>query len=214
MEDRNPFEWEGDQWLLERDPVTGAFTARALEAQTTRMRRLIDNRSPRDSLGPKDFPAKRRRPPRYNYGFPFKVKDAIAYARRHALRIEFEEDEKERFWGKDFIDFSEVPDDWCDEDSENYMFVQGTTLDLMLEHLKEKSGMHLVLTAPFSLDYDAVLTLWSNYDADFSLRQRAKNVKGIQTLKEAMNEVEGRPECKAQWWFCITNGVSMLSAIE
>ncbi|KAI8978814.1 hypothetical protein BD414DRAFT_494490 [Trametes punicea] len=214
MNYRNPLYYEGAQHLLEKDPITGGYTEGALKAQTTRMRRLIANRPPRDSLGPHEFRTKGRRPPLYNYGFPLRVEDAIAYARRHALKVEIVEEEKELFGGKDVFDFGEVPEEWCDEDSENYSFVQSTAIELMLQDLSKKSGMLLYMSAPFTLDYHLVLTLWTNYDADYSLIQRAKNVKGIQTIKEAMNEVEGRPECKAQWWFCITNGVSMLSAIE
>ena len=75
-----------------------------------KLKRLMENRPPRDVLPKRDVAGRRNKPPLYYYGFPFTRDYAVGYIRRHALTLEIAEEEREAFDGKEVFNFRRYVD--------------------------------------------------------------------------------------------------------
>ena len=72
--------------------------------------------------------------------------------------------------------------------------------NLMIARLSRKCGMELQLGRPFFSEWDGVVALWNNYDAEERSAMCHDYHEVVRILTSAMNEGDG-PESKLQWWF-------------
>ena len=172
-----------------------------------KLQRLMRNRPPRDVLPKREVAGRRNKPPLHYSGFPFTIEYAVEYARRHALTIQLAEEDYEAFGVKAVFNFADVDDSQLAPGSELRIFIKTTACHLMVKDLAKKCRMVLQTGRPFSLEWDSIVALWSNYD----VRERHA-VTGwrfdeiVDVLKAGMNEGDG-PESKLQWWFDWDNNV-------
>ena len=170
-----------------------------------KLRRLMENRPPRDVMSRHELANRNTKPPLHYYGFPFTTQYAIDYAKRHHLTIELAEEDREAFGGKTVFDFGDVNDShFADPDLRHFVVVGSR--HLMFKQLSRKCGMHLHSGHPFSLEWDGIIALWSNYDVKERWRMCYNFDDVVEILTSAMNEGDG-PESKLQWWFDWDNDV-------
>nr|VWO98547.1 Indoleacetamide hydrolase (IAH) (EC (Indole-3-acetamide hydrolase) [Ganoderma boninense] len=166
----DPRLWENGQRLNEWDPKygnLGKFTEAAEKAQDAKWKRLMANRPPRDALPRNLMPSPDRPdPPLYRYGIPFTAKYAIDYARRHHLKINVAEEDREVFRGRVVLDFADLDDAWLKDDDDVRLFALSVSRLLMEEDLSEKCDCALEIGRPFSDDWDGIVSLWSNHNFD------------------------------------------------
>nr|VWP01428.1 Neutral alpha-glucosidase AB [Ganoderma boninense] len=210
MVTKQPELWEDGQYLLERDPVHRTrYSEAAMKAQESKMLRLIANRAPQKDIGVSELAINGETPPLWRFGFPFKDEYALEYARRHSLKIEIVEADREAFDGREVLDFSETDDTWM-EDEEIASFLICASRSLMMEDLRRRCGLLLEVGRPFTFEWDGLVSLWSNYDIreQFRLCGRSKYDKVIKILEEAMNEGKQYPDSFCEWWFDWNNDVA------
>ena len=166
------------------------------------------NRPPRNALPLKLLPRRGRKPPLYNYGFPYTDKYALEYARRHHLTIPIADEDREAFGGRTILDMADIDDAWMEADEEIGSFARSVSCTLMLKDLSHRCGFVLGQGRPFSMDWDGIVSLWSNYNVKdrFDLCGSGYE-KVVDILKDAMNETEGHNSPGAQWWFDWDNNV-------
>ena len=228
MDIQEPALWENGQYLLEWDPVdktsyseaarkaqasvralTSRLTLRFSRVYAQKMLRLMANRAPQKDISVSLLADNGRTPPLLRYGFPFKERYALEYARRHSLKIEIVEADREAFDGREELDFSETDDTWL-EDEEIASFLFCASQSLMMEDLRSRCGLsQLEVGRPFTYDWDGLVSLWSNYDIrdKFRLCGRSKYEKVMRILEEAMNEGKQHPDSFGRWWFDWDNRV-------
>ena len=172
------------------------------------MLRLMANRAPRKDIDVSELAIDGSTPPLWRFGFPFKDEYALEYARRHSLKIEIVEADREAFDGREVLDFSETDDTWM-EDEEIASFLICASESLMIEDLQSRCGLLLDAGCPFTYEWDSLVCLWSNYDIreQFRLCGRSKYDKAIKILEEAMNEGKQYPDSFCEWWFDWDNEV-------
>ncbi len=171
-----------------------------------KLQRLMRNRPPRDILPRSDLPNRRAdKPPLYYYGFPFTKQYAIDYAKRHRLKVQLDEDEREAFGGKEVFHFGDVDDNLM-SDPEFRHFVIVASRFFMIEDLSKRCGFPLKRGRPFSLEWDGIIALWSNFDVKERYAMCCNYDKVVEALTAAMNEGDG-PESKLQWWYDWDNDV-------
>ena len=147
----------------------------------------------------RELPDRHSKPPLHYYGFPFTTQYAIDYAKRHHLTIELAEEDREAFGGGTVFDFGDVNDShFADPDLSHFVAVGSR--HLMFKHLSRKCGMELQLGRPFFSEWDGVVALWNNYDAEERSAMCHDYHEVVRILTSAMNEGDG-PESKLQWWF-------------
>ena len=166
----------------------------------------MKNRPPRDVLPRRELANRGpNKPPLHYYGFPFTKQYAIDYAIRHRLTVPLIGEVREVFGGKEVFDFGDV-DDSHFADPELRHFIVIASQHFMLRDLSDKCGMRLQSGSPFSLDWDGIVALWSNYDAKERYAICYNYEEVVDVLRSAMNEGDG-PESKLQWWFDWDNDV-------
>ncbi|PIL27141.1 hypothetical protein GSI_10282 [Ganoderma sinense ZZ0214-1] len=213
----DPRLWENGQRLDEWDPKYGSlgkFTEAAEKAQDAKWKRLMANRPPRDALPRNLMPRPDRPdPPLYRYGIPFTSKYAIDYARRHHLKIDIVEEDREVFRGRQVLDFADLDDAWLKEDEDVRLFALSVSRLLMVEDLGDRCDCALDVGRPFCDDWDGIVSLWSNHDFDDRFDECPDPGIAIEVLKIAMNESEGQTPVKPQWWFDWDNDVGVFTSI-
>lgn len=79
----------------------------------------------------------------------------------------------------------------------------GAGCHLAARHMEIRCGLTSHIARPFSLRWDGMLSMWSNYDMDerhsklVRTRKRFRDV--VAKLKEAMHE--GGQENDVEWWY-------------
>ncbi|RPD54213.1 hypothetical protein L227DRAFT_354422 [Lentinus tigrinus ALCF2SS1-6] len=211
MESRNPALWENGQYLEEWDPVRkNRHSDAARKAQAAR---LIKNRPPRDILPRRELAGRGpSKPPLHYYGFPFTKQYAIDYARRHHFTVPLMEDERDVFGGKEVFDFSEINESHF-ADPEVAHFIVVASRHFMLKDLSDKCGLQLQSGRPFSLEWDGIVALWSNYDVKERYPLCYDYDEVVDILTSAMNEGDG-PKSKLQWWFDWDNDVGVFTSVD
>ena len=127
------------------------------------MRRLMQNRPPRDVLPRAEIASGDDTPPLYYYGCPFTFKYALEYSMRHRLEIELAEEDMHLFGGKTVFNLADLEETHLgNPDLE--VFLSTTAAFMMIKDLSAKCGMPLVCGRPFSEEWDGIVALWSNYD--------------------------------------------------
>ena len=92
-------------------------------------------------------------------------------------------------------------------DEDIRLFAKSVSCNLMLKDLSRRCGFVLEQGRPFSLEWDGIVSLWSNYDVEERFEWCPDYEKVVEILKEAMNETEEHKSLKAQWWFDWDNDV-------
>ena len=164
------------------------------------------NRPPRNALPLKLLPRPGYKPPLYHYGFPYTNEYALDYARRHHLTIPIADEDREAFGGRTILDMADLTNSWIEADEEIRAFAS-VSRTLMLKHLSDKCGFVLGQGRPFSMEWDGIVSLWSNYNVEERFELCPDYEKVVDILKGAMNETEGHKSKKAQWWFDWDNDV-------
>ncbi|PIL31239.1 hypothetical protein GSI_05937 [Ganoderma sinense ZZ0214-1] len=216
MDIREPELWENGQYLLEGDPVDNtAYSEAARKAQASKMLRLMANRAPRKDISASQLATNGSTPYLWRFGFPFKEEYALEYARRHSLKIEIVEADREAFDGREVLDFSETDDTWL-EDEEIASFLICASQSLMMEDLRSRCGLQLDVGRPFTYDWDGLVSLWSNYDIrdKFRFCGRSNYGKVMKILEEAMNEGKQQPDSFGQWWYDWDNAVGVFQSVD
>ena len=170
----------------------------------------MNNRGPKKKL-PRHLVAKNlngSKPPLYHYGIPFTDQYMFEYAKRHHLTLTLSAEPSEFFDGSPVLDFSKLtPEHEQDAELMNQLLSAGSFLARC--HMQERCGMTLHLARPFSLEWDGMVSLWSNYDFDdryskvVGSRERFLDI--VAKLKEAMHE--GGQENELEWWYEWCNDV-------
>ncbi|KAI1792674.1 hypothetical protein LXA43DRAFT_1093323 [Ganoderma leucocontextum] len=209
--------WNG-QYLFEDDPDDRAnYSKAAEEAQRAKWLKLMENRGPRKTL-PRDMIAKNgseSKPPLYHYGIPFTDRYLLEYAKRHHLTMKLSPGTRVFFGGIPEFDFADISREQ-EEDAElmNQLLSAGSSA--ASRHIQDRCGITLHVARPFSMEWDGMLSLWSNYDmCDRCLklvgsRERFKDI--VAKLKEAMHE--GGQENDIEWWYEWSNPVSLSTSLE
>lgn len=159
----------------------------------------MNKKRPKDSIRRKLIAKPGETPPLYRYGFPFTRQYALDYARRHHLKIKLADEDVEAFGGREELDFADVDDSWL-QDRDMWLFAMAVSRTLMLADLSRRCGFSLDLGRPFSLEWDGIISLWSNYTVEERWLACGDHEHVLAVLNSAMNEVEGN-NSKAQWWF-------------
>ena len=169
----------------------------------------MDKKPPKDSLHRKLIAKQGKTPPLYRYGFPFTREYAFDYARRHHLKLKLIDEDVEAFGGREELDLADI-DDSSPQDREMWLFAMGLSRTLMLVDLSRRCGFSLDSGRPFSLEWDGMVSLWSNYNVEERWMSCAGYVLAV--LGDAMNEVCGH-NSKVQWWFDWNNDLVRTSFI-
>ncbi|KAI0758732.1 hypothetical protein C8Q74DRAFT_1372667 [Fomes fomentarius] len=206
---RNPAYWEGDQHLLEMtdsdDPTKPGrrLTEAAEKAQKQRWRRLMANRPPRKKISPKLLPRKNRKPPLLYYGWPFKDYDMILYAKRNSLSYRPSPTTRAILGCGERFNFANL----TEEHLRNPQLVRALrtiALRLAQHDLIGKTAARLTIGRPFSLEWDSILVLWTNYAVDDRypmLEFLDIYDKVVATLDAELNVGKERAErTKLRWW--------------
>ncbi len=159
----------------------------------------MDTKGPKDSLRRKLIAKPGKTPPLYRYGFPYTRQYALDYARRHHLKLKLVGEDIEAFNGREELDFADIDDSWL-QDRDMWLFAMGVSRTLMLADLSRRCGFSLARGRPFSLKWDGIVSLWSNYTVEERWMACADHEHVLAVLNDAMNEVEGH-NSKAQWWY-------------
>ncbi len=168
------------------------------------MRRLMENRAPRDSLPRAELASRHNQPPLHYFGFPYTTDFALRYAKRHHLTVEIDPEETCLFDDKDVFDFADIEDrHLADHDLREFFLSMAPFL--MLVDLTHKCKMPLEEGRPFALQWDGIIALWSNYNIRERYRLCPDYEKVVEILREAMNDEE--QTSKLQWWFDWDNDV-------
>ena len=165
------------------------------------------NRPPLDALPLKLLPRPGQKPPLYHYGFPYTDKFALDYARHHHLTIPIADEDREAFGGRTTLDMADLRDSQIETDKDIRLFAKSISSMLMIEDLSRKCGFTLDQGRPFSKEWDGIVSLWSNHNVEERFEWCPDYEKVVDTLKDAMNEIEGHKSLKAQWWFDWDNDV-------
>ncbi|EJF61591.1 hypothetical protein DICSQDRAFT_180605 [Dichomitus squalens LYAD-421 SS1] len=192
---KNSAYWENGQYLYEWDRERGdRYTEAAEKAQEVRWKRLMANRPPRDVLPRKLLPGPDRKPPLYHYGFPFTRTYALDYVCHRHLPVDIPEEDREEFGGR----------------QRGYAGLRDVYI-LLPDGQGPEGKCHFGLNhgRPFSLEWDGIVSLWTNYNFDERYAYCPDDEKVIKTIKDALAEVEGRRSLKAQWWFDWDNDVGL-----
>ncbi|EJF61578.1 hypothetical protein DICSQDRAFT_180597 [Dichomitus squalens LYAD-421 SS1] len=215
MVSQNPALWENGQYLNEWDREhNDRYSEAAKKAQEAKWKRLMANRPPRDALPNKLLPRPGQKLPLYHYGFPFTYKYAIEYARRHHLTIPLAEEDRETFGGQAVLDMAELDDARLAADEDIRVFAKSVSRNLMVRDLSRRCGYTLDTGRPFSMDWDGIVSLWTNYDVEERFVWCYDHKKVVDILKGAMNETEWHNSLKAQWWFDWDNDVGLFTSVN
>ncbi|TBU42010.1 hypothetical protein BD309DRAFT_964072 [Dichomitus squalens] len=207
---KNSAYWENGQYLYEWDRERGdRYTEAAEKAQEVRWKRLMANRPPRDVLPRKLLPGPDRKLPLYHYGFPFTRTYALDYVCHRHLPVDIPEEDREEFGGRSVLDMAELTDEWLAANEDMQVFAMSISSFLMVKDLSRKCHFGLNHGRPFSLEWDGIVSLWTNYNFDERYAYCPDDEKVIKTIKDALAEVEGRRSLKAQWWFDWDNDVGL-----
>ena len=171
----------------------------------------MDKRPPKDSLSRKLIAKRGKAPPLYRYGFPFTRQYALDYARRHHLKLKLVDEDIEAFGGREELDLADIDDSWL-QDRERWLFAMGLSRNLMVADLSRRCGFSLDSGRPFALEWDGIISLWSNYNVEERWIACADYDHVLAVLGEAMNEVDGH-NSKVQWWFDWNNDLVRASFI-
>ncbi|KAI1792671.1 hypothetical protein LXA43DRAFT_1093320 [Ganoderma leucocontextum] len=207
--------WNG-QYMLEDDPDDRAnYSKAAEEAQRAKWLKLMENRGPMKKL-PREVVAKNgSKPPLYHYGIPFTDRYLLEYAKRHHLTLKLRPETSEFFGGSPVLDCANIsPEHEQDPDLFSQLLSVGSSL--AARHIEDRCGITLHVARPFSLEWDGMLSLWSNYDLNerysklVGSRERFKDI--VAKLKEAM--YEGGQENDIEWWYEWSNPVGIFTSLE
>ena len=170
---------------------------------STKWQKLIrhlqsDAALPRDDLPRNESATPCTKPLLYHYGFPFTTKYAIQYAMRHHMTIDIS-GEGEEFDERTIFNFANLKERHLAE-PELRQKLPICARNLMIARLSRKCGMELQLGRPFFSEWDGVVALWNNYDAEERSAKCHDYHEVVRILTSAMNEGDG-PESKLQWWF-------------
>ncbi|KAI0800078.1 hypothetical protein C8Q74DRAFT_1192151 [Fomes fomentarius] len=213
---RNTAFWEGDQYLLEtaesNDPKRPGrrLTEAAGKAQRKRWQRLMANRPPTKIISPKLLPRKGKKPPLLYYGWPFKVNDMMLYAKRHSLSYKPSEKTRAILDFDEVFDFGSLTEEQIN-DPQLVRALQCVATSLVQNDLIKKTGAQLEIGRPFSLEWESILVLWTNYNIEERygpLDDLGTFETVVKTLHKAMNEGRNRDErTKLRWWWSWNNDV-------
>nr|VWP01059.1 Cytochrome P450 51 [Ganoderma boninense] len=178
------------------------------QAQAAKWRKLMEKKPPKDSLRRTLIPKRGQTPPLYRYGFPYTQQYALDYARRHHLKLKLIDEDIDAFGGREELDFADVDDTWLQE-RDSWVFAMGVSRSLMLRDLSQRCGFSLDAGRPFSLEWDGIISLWSNYTIEERYMACPDHEEVLRVLEEAMNEVEGH-NSKVQWWFDWNNDLGAI----
>ncbi|KAI1792245.1 hypothetical protein LXA43DRAFT_1007257 [Ganoderma leucocontextum] len=181
--------------------------AAANQPQTAQWKELMDKKRPKDSLRRTLIAKPGKTPPLYRYGFPFTREYPLDYARRHHLKVKLVGEDIEAF-GRQELDMADVDDSWF-QDREMWLFAMDISRNLMLQDLSRRCGFTLDSGRPFSLEWDGIVSLWSNYNVEERWMACPDHEHVLEVLREAMNEVEGHTS-KVQWWFDWNNDLNAI----
>ncbi len=168
----------------------------------------MENRGPRKRLSRELVVKNGSKPPLYHYGIPFTDRYMLEYAKRHHLTLKLSAETSKFFDGSPVLDFSKLtPEQEQDTELKNQLLSAASFLAQC--HMEARCGMTLHVARPFSLEWDGMVSLWSNYDFDdrysklVGSRERFFDI--VAKLKEAM--YEGGQENELEWWYEWCNDV-------
>ncbi len=175
----------------------------------------MDNRGPNKILPREMIPKDGSKPPLYHYGIPFTNQYMLEYAKRHHLIMKLQPSTRQFFDGKEEFDFADIsPEDEADEDFMNA--ISGAACFAAMRDIEKRCDITLHMARPFSLEWDGMVSLWSNYDMNErclkSIRSRERCQKIVVNLKEAMHE--GGEENDIEWWYEWDNPVVRVPQLE
>ncbi|TBU57303.1 hypothetical protein BD310DRAFT_929762 [Dichomitus squalens] len=209
---KDPAFWENGQYLYEWDRQRGdRYTEAAEKAQEARWKRLMANRPPRDVLPRKLLPGPDRKPPLYHYGFPYTDQYALDYVRHHHLTMAIADEDRDAVGGRTVLDMADLDDAWLAADKDIRGFASSMSPFLMVKDLSQKCRFTLSNGRPFSLEWDGIISLWTNYNFDERYAYCPDDEKVIKIVTDALAEVEGRRSLKAKWWFDWDNNIGLFN---
>ncbi|PIL28833.1 hypothetical protein GSI_08878 [Ganoderma sinense ZZ0214-1] len=206
--------WNG-QYLLEDDPNDPSkYSKAAEEAQRAKWLALMANRAPSKTLSRELIAKNGSKPPLYHYGIPFTDQYMLEYAKRHHLTVKLLPGAMKFFGGKPEFAFEDI----SREDEEDEVFMSqllSAGCSAAVRHIGDRCDIPLHLARPFSLHWDGMVSLWSNYDINersltwIRSRERCENI--MAKLKEAM--YEGGEENEIEWWYEWNNDVGIFTSL-
>ncbi|PIL28834.1 hypothetical protein GSI_08879 [Ganoderma sinense ZZ0214-1] len=208
--------WNG-QYLLEDDPENPlSYSKAAQEAQRAKWLKLVENRPPLKKL-PREMIAKdgSKPPLYYHYGIPFTDQYMFEYAKRHHIALKLSPETSKYFDGSPVLDYSKLTPEQ-EQDAELMSQLRGAAGLLAVEHIQERCNITLHIARPFSLEWDGMVSLFSNfnfhdrYSRLIGSPERFKRI--VAKLKEAM--YEGGQENDIEWWYEWDNPVGVFTSLE
>ena len=152
---------------------------------------LMENRGPSKTLPREMIPQNGSKPPLYHYGIPFTDRYMLEYAKRHHLTMKLLPEARKFFGGKAEFPFADISrEDEEDEVFFNQLLSAGCFA--AVRHIQKRCDVTLFIARPFSLHWDGMVSLWSNYNITerclkvVKTRERRLNIEA--KLKEAMYE--------------------------
>ncbi|KAM5546105.1 hypothetical protein V8D89_000231 [Ganoderma adspersum] len=192
LADANPRLFWNGQYLLEDDP-----------------------KDPSNKTLPREMiPKNGSKPPLYHYGIPFTDQYMLEYAKRHHLTIKLSPEARKFFDGKAEFAFADI----SREDEEDEVFFNqllSAACSAAMHHIQKRCDVTLFIARPFSLHWDGMVSLWSNYNMTerclkvVKTRERRLNI--VAKLKEAM--YEGGEENEIEWWYEWSNDVGIFTSL-
>ncbi len=172
----------------------------------------MDNRGPSKTLPREMIPEDGSKPPLYHYGIPFTDHYMLKYAKRHHLTMKLQPNTREFFGGKEEFDFADISrEDEEDEEFFNQLLSAGCSA--AVRDIQTRCDITLHVARPFSLEWEGMVSLWSNYDMNERclklIGSRERFEKIVAKLKEAMHE--GGEENDIEWWYEWDNPVVSLN---
>ncbi|KAI0752890.1 hypothetical protein C8Q80DRAFT_1148991 [Daedaleopsis nitida] len=220
---KNPAEWEGDQYLFERAESTDpnkpgyVFTEAAEMAQRQKWERLIANRPPKKNISSKLLAGRSRKPPLLYYGWPFQDEYMLRYARRHSLSYRPSKDMRRVLNCGEEFNFADLTDKQLADKSLVFGLTHIARL-VVLTELIGATGTPLELGRPFSLEWESILVLWTNYNVEERYTpMEVYNTcdKIVKKLTKAMNEEKDQGErTKLRWWWSWDNNVGVFTSVD
>ncbi|KAI0758766.1 hypothetical protein C8Q74DRAFT_1299874 [Fomes fomentarius] len=193
------------------------LTEAAEKAQKQRWRRLMANRPPRKNISPKLLARKGRKPPLLYYGWPFMDDDMILYAKRHSLSFPPSQAMRAILGCGERFNFANLTEEHL-RNPELVRALRHAAIALAQHDLIGKTGAQLTIGRPFSLEWDTILVMWTNYDMEerYPMLEFLEIYdKAVATLDEELNVGKKRAErTKLRWWWSWDNDVSIFTHFD
>ncbi|KAI0752892.1 hypothetical protein C8Q80DRAFT_483752 [Daedaleopsis nitida] len=172
--------------------------------------RLMASRPPRKNISPRLFSSNSKtESPLLYYGWPFKERYLIEYAKRHHLSFRPPNPLRTKLGCGEEFNFAEITEAHF-SDKKLITGLRCIARVLSLTKLIKATGAELVVGRPFTFDYPYILVMWTNYNIEKQygwLGAFGKYDKVVKILDDAMNEYCHGQRTNLHWWWSWENDV-------